>query len=82
MRVLVLGAAVSGRAALRLLEAEGHDLIVHDANPAAVEGLAGVRTAVGGEWDPALLESIDLVVPSPGISTPHRSVMPWPQGSM
>jgi len=26
-----------------------------------------VRTAVGGEWDRALLEGIDLVVPSPGI---------------
>ncbi|MBU1227834.1 MAG: UDP-N-acetylmuramoyl-L-alanine--D-glutamate ligase [Actinobacteria bacterium] len=67
MRVLVLGAAVSGRAALRLLESEGHTVVVHDADPGAVTDLGGGRVAVGGEWDRRLLEGIDLVVPSPGI---------------
>jgi len=67
MRVLVLGAAVSGRAALRMLEKEGHEVVVHDADPKAVEGLGEGRTAVGGAWNPALLSGIDLVVPSPGI---------------
>ncbi|MCB2222941.1 MAG: UDP-N-acetylmuramoyl-L-alanine--D-glutamate ligase [Actinobacteria bacterium] len=67
MRVLVLGAAVSGRAALRLLEAEGHDVVVYDADPERVAGLGGGRTAAAGAWDPALLDGVDLVVPSPGI---------------
>ena len=67
MRVLVLGAAVSGRAALRLLEREGHQVVVHDVDADAVTDLADGRTAVGGAWDPALLEGVDLVVPSPGI---------------
>ena len=47
MRVLVLGAAVSGRAALRLLEGEGHEVVLHDADPGALAGLEAGRTAVG-----------------------------------
>jgi UDP-N-acetylmuramoylalanine--D-glutamate ligase len=67
MRVLVLGAAVSGRAALRLLEGEGHEVVLHDTDPDALTGLEEGRTAVGGAWEPRLLHGIDLVVPSPGI---------------
>jgi UDP-N-acetylmuramoylalanine--D-glutamate ligase len=67
VNVLVLGAAVSGRAALRLLESEGHRVVVHDTDPSAVADLAEGRQAVGGAWDPALLDGIELVVPSPGI---------------
>jgi len=67
MRVLVLGAAVSGRAALRLLEGEGHEVIIHDALPNAVADLAEGRIAIGGPWDRSLLDGVDLVVPSPGI---------------
>jgi len=67
MRVLVLGAAVSGRAAIRLLEGEGHEVVLHDSDPVALVGLGGERTAVGGAWEPRLLEGTDLVVPSPGI---------------
>ena len=67
MRVLVLGAAVSGRAALRLLEGEGHEVALHDTDPGALAGLEAGRTAVGGPWESRLLEGIDLVVPSPGI---------------
>jgi len=67
MKVLLLGAAVSGRAALRLLEAEGHRVAVYDADPAALEGLGDGRRTHGGAWDAALLEGVDLVVTSPGI---------------
>lgn len=70
MRALVIGAAVSGRAALRLLEAEGHDVVVYDADPQAVAGLAAGRRVQGGEWDRSLLSGIDLVVASPGVP-PH-----------
>lgn len=66
MRVLVLGAAVSGRAAIRLLEASGHEVVVHDADPAAVADLDPGR-ARGGEWDPDLLNGVELVVSSPGV---------------
>jgi len=67
MRALVLGAAVSGRAALRLLEGDGFETLVYDADPAAVEGLAGTRRVHGGEWDAGLLAGVDLVVASPGV---------------
>lgn len=70
MRVLVVGAAVSGRAALRLLEREGHDVVVYDAEPAAVADLAAERRVFGGEWDGSLLSGVELVVTSPGVP-PH-----------
>jgi UDP-N-acetylmuramoylalanine--D-glutamate ligase len=71
MKVLVLGAAVSGRAALRLLEAEGHQVLVFDADPAAVADLGENRVARGGEWDPQMLTGVETVVASPGI--PERA---------
>jgi len=58
---------VSGRAALRLLEAQGDIVVVYDADPAALEGLAEGRRVLGGPWDPGLLAGIDLVVASPGV---------------
>jgi UDP-N-acetylmuramoylalanine--D-glutamate ligase len=67
MKVLVVGAAVSGRAALRLLEAGGHSVAVYDADPAAVQGLGEGRRFHGGPWDPAWLAGVDLVVTSPGV---------------
>ena len=69
MRALVLGAAVSGRAASRLLARMDVDHAVYDRRPDALRPLAssGVET-VGGEWDPSLLAGIDLVVTSPGFS--------------
>ncbi|MCJ7725046.1 MAG: UDP-N-acetylmuramoyl-L-alanine--D-glutamate ligase [Acidimicrobiia bacterium] len=72
--MLVLGAAVSGRAALRLLESEGHEVVLHDSDPAAVADLADGRVAVGGAWDPRLLAGIDFVVPSPGIPEHARPI--------
>lgn len=70
MRTLVVGAAVSGRAALRLLEGDGHEVVVYDADPTAVAGLADDRCVQGGEWDRSLLSGIELVVTSPGVP-PH-----------
>ena len=69
MRALVLGAAVSGRAASRLLARMDVDHAVYDRRPDALRPLAssGVET-VGGEWDASLLAGIDLVVTSPGFS--------------
>ncbi|NQV06373.1 UDP-N-acetylmuramoyl-L-alanine--D-glutamate ligase, partial [bacterium] len=71
MRVLVVGAAVSGRAVLRLLDAEGHDVVVYDIDPAAVADLDPERSAAG-EWDDRLLDEIDVMVPSPGV--PEHSI--------
>ena len=63
MRTLVLGAGVSGRAAARLARRLGHRVTVYDRRPVNdVEGAA----VVSGEWDPLLLQGIDLVVASPG----------------
>jgi UDP-N-acetylmuramoylalanine--D-glutamate ligase len=70
MRVLLIGAAVSGRAALRLLEEDGWEVVVYDAEPAAVADLGEGRRVHGGDWEPDLLAGIDLVVTSPGVP-PH-----------
>lgn len=70
MRVLLIGAAVSGRAALHLLESDGWEVLVYDADPAAVADLSGDRRVYGGGWTPGLLAGIDLVVTSPGVP-PH-----------
>ena len=68
MNILVIGAAVSGRAAAELGRARGHDIIVYDQSEAAIAGLdeAGFRTA-HGEWDAGLLDGVDVVVTSPGV---------------
>jgi UDP-N-acetylmuramoylalanine--D-glutamate ligase len=64
VKALVVGAAVSGRAARRLLLEEGHEVVVYDAAPRAVFDLA---EGVSGEWDAGLLRGTDLVVVSPGV---------------
>ncbi|HAX81832.1 MAG TPA: UDP-N-acetylmuramoyl-L-alanine--D-glutamate ligase [Actinobacteria bacterium] len=66
MTALVIGAAISGRAAAGLLRAQGHKVVLYDRDP---EALAGVDADVahGGEWDRAFLDGVDLVVPSPGV---------------
>jgi UDP-N-acetylmuramoylalanine--D-glutamate ligase len=65
MTALVIGAAVSGRAAAALLRSLGEKVIVYDGDPSAVEGVAAdeVHTA----WERALLDGVDLVVTSPGV---------------
>ena len=70
MKALLIGAAVSGRAALRLLEEDGYEVTVYDADPAAVADLREDRRVYGGPWDPGLLAGVELVVTSPGVP-PH-----------
>ncbi len=67
MRVLVIGSAVSGRVAVGLLEHEGHETAVYDADPRSLIGLEGRRQTYGGDWDSQLLHGVDLVVVSPGV---------------
>lgn len=64
MRPLVLGAARSGAAIVRLLHRHGEaPVVVYDAGrTGSVEG----ERICTGPWDPALLEGIDVVVASPG----------------
>ncbi|HUO46424.1 MAG TPA: UDP-N-acetylmuramoyl-L-alanine--D-glutamate ligase [Acidimicrobiia bacterium] len=72
MRVLVLGAAVSGTAAARLGQRLGHRVTVFDSNPRTGADLVGEGIAVvAGEWESDLLAGVDLVVASPGF--PLRS---------
>ena len=69
MRVLVLGAAVSGQAAARLAQSVGNRVVVFDGTPGrGSELLADGISVVNGDWDPGLLEGIDTVVTSPGFS--------------
>jgi UDP-N-acetylmuramoylalanine--D-glutamate ligase len=67
MRVLVVGAAVSGRAALALLEAEGHEVSVYDADPGAAAAMGEGRRTFSGEWSSAALEGVEVAVVSPGV---------------
>ncbi len=69
MRVLVLGAAVSGLAAARLAARSGHVVSVYDSNPdRAAAIIAEGLPAVVGTWDPNHLTGVDLVVASPGFA--------------
>ena len=73
MRLLVLGAGVSGMAVCRLARQQGHAVTVYD--EAAVEPgtlLAVGAGSVSGAWDSGLLDGVDLVVASPGF--PERSL--------
>jgi UDP-N-acetylmuramoylalanine--D-glutamate ligase len=68
MRLLVLGAAVSGSAAARLGKRLGYSVTVFDQRADA--GMALVGEGIGvvtGRWDPDLLAGIGLVVASPGV---------------
>lgn len=65
-RTLILGAAVSGRAAARLATRLGHEVTVYDRSAAALEDLDEVAT-VAGDWNSRVLAGHDLVVTSPGI---------------
>lgn len=68
MRVLVVGAAVSGLAAARLARRLGHSVSIYDLDPArtAVIMAEGFGSVVG-EWDVTTLSGVDLVVASPGV---------------
>jgi UDP-N-acetylmuramoylalanine--D-glutamate ligase len=66
MTVLVVGAAVSGRAATDLLRKDGEKVVVYDSSPAAGVGVEADEVRLG-EWDRSFLDGIDLVVTSPGV---------------
>lgn len=68
-RVLVLGAGVSGMAAARLASSKGMAVTVYAET--APEGTVMDHGLATGEWDPVLLDGVDLVVTSPGF--PERS---------
>jgi UDP-N-acetylmuramoylalanine--D-glutamate ligase len=65
-RVLVLGLARSGRAAVKALRTQGANVTAHDTNP-DLDGAVVEADVHLGAWDDALLDGIDLVVKSPGI---------------
>ena len=66
-RVLVVGLARSGRAALAAVRAAGASAVAYDRDETVtVEGLDAIETRLG-EWDDALLSGVGLVVTSPGV---------------
>lgn len=66
MTTLVLGLAVSGRAAVSLLSAQGERVIGYDSRLDVATDLP-LADVVLGAWDRRLLDDVDLVVTSPGI---------------
>ena len=65
-RVLVLGLARSGQAAVTALRTQGANVTAHDTNP-DLDGVVVDADVHLGAWDDALLDGVDLVVKSPGI---------------
>jgi UDP-N-acetylmuramoylalanine--D-glutamate ligase len=76
MRTLVVGAAISGKAAAGLAARLGHEVIAYDRDAAAAARLreTGVDSRSGG-WDPEFLEGVDLVVTSPGVPPRARVIV-------
>jgi UDP-N-acetylmuramoylalanine--D-glutamate ligase len=67
MKALVLGAAVSGRGAVRLLRSEGWEVVVFDREPSRMADYIDEGIEVhSGEWSRRVLRGLDLVVTSPG----------------
>lgn len=69
MRMLILGGAVSGRAAAGLAIRLGYEVAGYDRSPSAAARMrADGLSWTGGEWTPALLSAVDVVVTSPGVA--------------
>lgn len=73
-KVLVFGSGISGIGAVQLLEAHGADVVLYDGNekldPASLKEQAGEKTEVVlGTFPEELLETLELVVLSPGVPT-------------
>jgi UDP-N-acetylmuramoylalanine--D-glutamate ligase len=69
MRALVLGGAISGRAAALLARRLDYAVMVFDQDPAVLAKLREDRLPVTtGTWTPSLLAGVDLVIASPGFS--------------
>ena len=79
MKVLILGGAVSGRAAALLARRLGYSVMVFDQNSAVVPALREDRLPVTtGTWASSLLADVDLVISSPGFgegSDPIRDTL-------
>ena len=75
----MLGGAVSGRAAARLARRLGDDVAVYDRDAGAWSSGPDVlptgAVTHGGEWDPRLIDGVDLVVTSPGIPEASRPIV-------
>lgn len=80
-RALVLGAGISGRAAARLALRHGMTVTVFDDKDIGDVLSLGVGAA-SGEWDPVLLEGIDLVIASPGFSERSAPVVDALEGRL
>ena len=69
MRVLILGAGVSGAAAARLARRCGYRVTVYDRSDVPTRRLAAEGFAtVSGDWRADLLEGVEVVVTSPGFA--------------
>jgi len=73
---LVIGFQRTGQAVARALAARGSAVRVVDARSAAAlsvaaDGFPGVELRLGDDAAPALLDGVDVVVPSPGVPRTH-----------
>jgi UDP-N-acetylmuramoylalanine--D-glutamate ligase len=66
LKVLVVGLARSGRAAVRVLRARGMDVVAYD-RAESIDASAVDADVRLGTWDDLLLAGVELVVKSPGV---------------
>jgi UDP-N-acetylmuramoylalanine--D-glutamate ligase len=66
-RVVVLGLARSGRAAVAALAAQEVEVVAHDVDESLDTGVLDAKVRLGA-WDDALLAGAGLVVKSPGVA--------------
>ena len=66
MKILVLGAATSGKAAAGLARRLGYDVAVYDRRAESVVALGDAFYVYAGEWRREILDGVDYVVTSPG----------------
>lgn len=67
MRVVVLGAGISGQAAAELALRIGDEVTVYDANAQMGGDLPASLTFISGDWSELYLDGVDVLVTSPGI---------------
>src|SRR3954454_4131499 len=66
-RVLVVGLARSGRAAIAALQSAGKEVVAYDRDETVSLDDLDVTELALGEWDAASLSGVGLLVKSPGV---------------
>ena len=83
-KVLVFGSGISGIGAVKLLEENGADVVLYDGNEKLTEADVRAKLQEGskariiiGAFPEELLNTLDLVILSPGVPTDLPIILKW-----